>query len=196
VAVAVRAAAEGVPVGVIARALALPYDRILGFLHRAKTLGAITEIPVADWPPDKSNTTPNPRTRPVSQVSTTDLEFLCRQKFRLTNLEAGFLVVLLRCLFAEKEKLHAVIELQRNARPLRPERSQEVTDPKMVDVMICKLRRKLAVCDPGLVVQTSWGKGYFLEAAVKEIIFQQLNRRRGDTDAVDRGREAAVALPA
>jgi hypothetical protein len=101
------------------------------------------------------------------------VEFLCRHILHLTNLEAGFLGVLLRTLFAEKDKLHAVIESQRAARPLRPLNSSEVTDPKMVDVMICKLRKKLT--PHGIVVRTSWGKGYFLDQTVKDAIYRMLD---------------------
>jgi len=170
IAFAVRAAAEGVPVGVIARAIGQPYDRVLAYLQRAKALGAITDIPRADWPNDHM-----PRERPKTPMPVEEVEFLCRRTFHLTNLEAGFLVVLLRCLFAEKEKLHAVIELQRNTRHLRPDK-QEITDPKMVDVMICKLRKKLAACNPDLTVSTSWGKGYFLEPQVKDLLHRLIDR--------------------
>lgn len=163
---AVRAASEGVPVGVIARCTGMPYDRVLTCLQRAQKVGAITEIPRSDWPPNGERAKSQPVALPV------ETEFLCRQKFHLTNLEAGFLAVLLRCLLAEKDKLHAVIEQQRNSRALRPER--DVPDPKMVDVMICRLRRKLAEFDPSYVIRTSWGKGYYLDQSVKDMMLARI----------------------
>jgi hypothetical protein len=179
---AVRTAAEGVPVAAIARALQVPYDRVLHWLQRARKLGAINEIPKPDWPPTQAvnersptcvRSTVNEKSR-SAQSPPEEAEFLCRHIFRLTNLEAGFLVVLLRTLFAEKEKLHAVIEEQRSHRPLRP-LQQEVTDPKMVDVMICKLRKKMGLIDLSFVIRTSWGKGYFLDAGVKDSIYRMLD---------------------
>jgi hypothetical protein len=179
---AIRTAAEGVPIAAIARALQVPYDRVLHWLQRARKLGAIAEIPKPDWPPTQAvnersptcaRSTVNEKSR-SAQSPPEEAEFLCRHIFRLTNLEAGFLVVLLRTLFAEKEKLHAVIEQQRAHRPLRP-LQQEVTDPKMVDVMICKLRKKLALIDPDFLVRTSWGKGYFLDQSVKDAVYRMLD---------------------
>jgi hypothetical protein len=196
----VRAAAEGVPVAAIARTLKVPYDRVLHCLKRARSLGAISELPQTDWPPAQAMNERRPATvqaqKPELSRSSLqppeEVEFLCRHVFRLTNLEAGFLVVLLRTLFAEKEKLHAVIEQQRAARPLRP-LQQEVTDPKMVDVMICKLRKKMAGIsrdnlsrsdrfpgDPSFVIRTSWGKGYFLDQSVKDAIYRMLDHGVGD----------------
>jgi hypothetical protein len=183
----VRAGAEGVPISAIARALKLPYDRVLLYLQRAKKLGAIAEIPRPDWPPAENERRPTvARTlaaaksreqsaTPKSALRSPDeLEFLSRHIFHLTNLEAGFLVVLLRSLFAKKDMLHAVIELQRATRPLRP-LQQEVTDPKMVDVMICKLRKKMNAVDPAFLIRTSWGKGYFLDQSIKDGIYRMLD---------------------
>jgi len=188
IAFAVRAAAEGIPVGAIARTLRMPFDRVLLYLQRAKKLGALIELPKSDWPANQSvsersrSVAPlaavvkGPALGPVSGIAALaadEQEFLCRNAFKLTILEAGFLVVLLRCLFAEKEKLHAVIETQRHTRSVRPDRT-EPTDPKMVDVMICKLRKKMGAYDPRFIVMTSWGKGYYLTRDVKDIIFQTL----------------------
>lgn len=52
-----------------------------------------------------------------------------------------------------KEQLHAVIE---NARPP----GREITEIKMVDVMICKLRKKIKVHE--IEVKTMWGLGYYI----------------------------------
>jgi len=211
IAIAVRAAAEGVPVAAIARTLRLPYDRVLHYLTRAKRLGAITEVPRPDWPPAQSPADrspapalplPRPRNTATVTVASTlpsqDVEFLCRHTFRLTNLEAGFLAVLLKCLFADKEKLHAVIESQRATRAIRPAQ-EEVTDVKMVDVMICKLRKKMTLHAHSnelavpVQIRTSWGKGYFLDPGVKDMVYQMLDAGMGSS--AHGARPARPALP-
>lgn len=162
---AVRCANEGIPIAAIARVLQSPFEYISQCLTHARKLGAITEVPKPDWP---TGTTSNTRS-PTLSGFVADVEFTCRKTFRLTNLEAGFLVVLLRMAHADKEKLRLVIEQQRATRQFRPDK-QEVSDPKMVDVMICKLRKKLKAIDPALVIRTNWGKGYYLEQDVKDRI--------------------------
>lgn len=196
----VRSAAEGVPVGAIARMVRLPYDRVLHCLQRARRLGAITSIPKPDWPANQTTQDRAPLRTPsnAATIPHEECEFLCRHIFRLTNLEAGFLAVLLRTLFAEKEKLHAVIEQQRTNRPLRPLQG-EVTNIKMVDVMVCKLRKKLARVAPDVVIRTSWGKGYFLDQPVKDGIYRMLDVGVGDfshdlgTQPLPTGRRAGAA---
>jgi hypothetical protein len=171
IAIANRCAHEGIPMGAIARVLRLPFEVVNALMKIGLAMGSISAIPRADWPPSQhwdARLPSVPRT-----VSADDVEFGVKQQFRLTNLEAGFLLVLLRYQCAEKEKLHGVIEAQRAARPLRPD-DTDGTDPKMVDVMICKLRKKLLAADPALVIYTSWGKGYFLDPAVKELIYQKI----------------------
>jgi hypothetical protein len=165
----VRAALEGVPIRAIARIFCLDYTRIVLTLTRAIERGELIKLPRPDW--DRSGQAQMYASAAMLQPN--ELEFTCRQTFKLTSLEAAFLVMLLRSMFAEKEKLHAVVERQRYQRPLRP-LEPEVTDPKMVDVMICKLRRKLKNHDPALVVKTSWGKGYYLETATKALILKCL----------------------
>lgn len=58
-----------------------------------------------------------------------------------------------------KPQLHAVIEANRPP-------GKEITEIKMVDVMICKLRKKLAVYS--VAIQTMWGVGYFISRADRD----------------------------
>ena len=51
IAFAVRAAAEGVPVGVIARAIGQPYDRVLAYLQRAKAPDSLAMADALTFPP-------------------------------------------------------------------------------------------------------------------------------------------------
>lgn len=167
--IARRAANEGIPIAAIARVLQKPFDLIAANLRRDHSLGLIGEVPRPDWPGAEKWDARMPTVPRTANIE--DMEFACRQFFKLTRLEAGFLVVLLRYACAEKAQLHAVIETQRTERPLQPD-THEVTDQKMVDVMICKLRKKLANAGFDGTVQTSWGKGYYIEPEAKGRIYQ------------------------
>ena len=71
--------------------------------------------------------------------------------------------------------LHGIIEQQRMQRQSRPNKL-ELTDPKMVDVMICKLRKKLRDHDARFngAVQTVWGGGYFIDSKTKATLLSLL----------------------
>jgi len=169
--VAVNAANEGIPVCAIARILAFPAENVYFSLKNALDMGAICEIPKADWPPTAKRADRVPTARAPTD---SDLLFHARQVFKLTKLEAGFVVVLLRHDRVEKEKLHHVIEQQRAQRAHQPI-ELESTDPKMVDVIICKLRKKLKTLDPEFVIKTIWGGGYHIASDVKTKMLHTLN---------------------
>ncbi len=171
VAIAARAANEGVPIAAIARIVQQPYDLVVDVLQHAAELGHIGEIPRADWPPGTKFAERRPSVQRSSDHE--DMEFACRKHFSLTGLEAGFMIVLLRYDCADKERLHGVIEQQRQMRATRPN-DLEMTDPKMVDVIICKLRKKLKKIDPEAVLLTSWGRGYYFEPDIKKRIFDRV----------------------
>lgn len=165
-----RCAIEGVPVGAIARIIQQPFGIVHDSLKAALAQGVIFDIPRADWPPSQKRDEREPTSsRQGAGPTLEEIEFACTQTFRLTPLETAFILVLLQVQFASKEKLHGVIEHQRGTRVMRPDKL-ESTDPKMVDVMICKLRKKLRDKTNANVIETSWGKGYFIEPAMKETI--------------------------
>jgi hypothetical protein len=174
-----RAANEGIPTAAIARIVQRDFDAVCETLTSALASGNIGSMPRADWPPAAKWSERLP-TVPRS-ANSEDVEFQCRKAFKLTNLEAGFMMVLLRCECADKERLHNVIEQQRLSRANQPDK-MELTDPKMVDVMICKLRKKLKMVDPSFLVSTSWGKGYYIEPAVKQKIFALIGGPYGTGD--------------
>lgn len=166
--IATRAAAEGVPVAAIARIVQVPFDLVAAHLKVALGRGDITEVPKADWPPGQGA---GERARTVTgSAQPDDIEFYVRKAFKLTKLETAFMQVLLRHELTIKEKLHGVIEEQRSKRHTRA--SLEETDPKMVDVIICKLRKKLRDVDPTFVLNTCWSTGYFFEADTKAAILK------------------------
>ncbi len=168
---ACRAAIEKVPVSAIARILARPLEEVYETLRTALYCGDIAQMPPPDWPPTARSADHVPDN--TVKVTDEDRLFLCRQKLGLTNLEAAFFLLLLKSPRADKEKLHHVIEAQRMRRSSTPDK-MELTDPKMVDVMICKLRKKLRDIDPKIKIITVWGGGYYLDPEIKESIMQRL----------------------
>lgn len=167
--IAINAANEGIPVAAIARVITVPLDDVYQMLRDAKESGAIIDLPKADWPPGSriSDRTP-------ALPADADLHFLCHKTFRLTALEAGFVVVLMKHSHSTKTRLHGVIEQMRLTRSSQPD-TMESTDPKMVDVIICKLRKKLKKVDPAIEITTIWGGGYHIEAHVKALIMTKLS---------------------
>ena len=180
----VRAANEGVPVAVIARIIQQPFADVSDHLKDALACGNISSMPAPDWPPTAKWSVRIPSIARSAQPE--EMLFQCKKLFKLTKLEAAFLVVLLRTQYVEKEKLHGVIEEQRAKRPLRPNK-QETTDPKMVDVIICKLRKKLRNVDEGFVLMTSWGDGYYFEAVVKKLLLARLETTNGASGDINAG---------
>ena len=170
---AANMADEGIPVGAIARVLMVPYSDALDLLHDELLKGHIIEIPRSDWPPGVPVRHHMPTIAITRKTSSADIELVCRKIFKLTNLEAGFVALLLKIEHATKAKLHYVIETQRQSRASRPE-ELEATDQKMVDVIICKLRKKLKVIDPEFIISTVWAGGYYIDPSVKEKFYVRL----------------------
>lgn len=171
VSIAIRAANEGIPVASIGRILTASFDLVYESLTQALGSGRISTIPKPDWPPSGKWDERNPSV--PRTVDPKDAEFELGKIFKLTRLEAGMLMVLLRCENADKTRLHAVVEEQRNNRQLRPDKS-DATDPKIVDVMICKLRKKLTLVSKEVEIKTNWGRGYYLTSQVKAKIHEIL----------------------
>lgn len=158
--VAVRLADEGIPVRAIARATHIPSDEVYATLRFAIANGSIVAMPKDDWPPGSSRGN-------RSVLNGTPLEHehalkcACASYFKASPLEAAMLAVMLKRNEVTKEQLHSVIEQN------RPTAGKEETDLKMVDVMICKLRKKLKPYD--LEIKTLWGMGYLISAEHREL---------------------------
>jgi hypothetical protein len=156
--VAVRLADEGIPVLAIARATKLPSTDIYQALRTAVAQGFILEMPRDDWPPGSK------RADRLALAGTPleneeDLKCACTRYFKTSPLEAAMLGLMLKRDEVTKVQLHAVIEANRPP-------GKEITEIKMVDVMICKLRKKLAV--HAVSIATMWGVGYFISRADRE----------------------------
>lgn len=151
-AVAVRLADEGIPVRAIARATHIPSEQIYEALRDAIARGLIVEMPCDDWPTGSRRSTRSPfsGTRLDNEDS---LKCACTRYFKASPLEAAMLALMLKRDEVTKAQLHTVIEQSRGA-------GKEPTEIKMVDVMICKLRKKLS--PHTIEIKTMWGLGYFM----------------------------------
>lgn len=165
---AVAMADEGVPVRAIARVVKHPSDEVRAALEEAVIDGKIVEVPRDDWPPHARRM----ERIPSNGAAFTDaqLSVYCRRLFKLTELEATVLVPLLKRDEAPKASLHAAIQAGRAA---RAHAATDETDPKMVDVVVHKVRRKLKPF--GIEIMTMWAKGYFMERAARKLAYAKIN---------------------
>lgn len=157
--VAVRLADEGIPVRAIARSTKLPSEDVYEILRDAIERGVIVEMPKDDWP---VGSTRGQRAAFHGTPLEDDeaLHFACARWFRATRLEAAILAVMLKRSEVTKQQLHLVIEA------MRPGDNREATDPKMVDVIICHLRKKLKKFE--ITITTVWGIGYLMPLPDRE----------------------------
>lgn len=151
--VAVKLADEGIPVRAIARTTAIPSDELYLYLREAIDMGALIEMPRDDWP---IGTGRHDRTVFAGSPLEQDLalKHACARYFRTSPIEAAMVAFLLKRTEVTKAQLHQVIEQN------RPKGRDEPTEEKIVDVMICKLRKKLKI--HGIIIETMWGMGYLI----------------------------------
>jgi hypothetical protein len=173
-AIATRAAIEGIPVFAISRVLRAPAENVYFSLKHALATGSITGLPAPDWPPTGRLGDHLPVGKRVSVAKQDEgLVFVCHNLFKLTNVEAAFFVVLMKSDRVSRETLHAVVEEQRHKRAQQP--VTEMTDPKIIDVFICKLRKKLSAVNRAFTILTIWGRGgYYIEQSVKVLLNARL----------------------
>lgn len=155
----VRLADEGVPLCAIARVVKRPYADIVAIVDGAVAQCLISTRPPTDWPHGHVRYVPSS----VAEIHAKNQEGLrgieaaleaIPYVFRLTRKEAQtFAALLLRPRMATKNFLHSAVY------GLDPNGGAE---PKIVDVFMCKIRRKI---EPhGVQVGTVWGRGYQIEA--------------------------------
>lgn len=158
---------EGVPVRAIARATHTPSDEIYEVLRYAIEDGRLVELPQSDWPP---GTFRRSRKQPGSSALNLDdhtLGLALAAVFKLTRLQVAVFIALLRRPQITKAQVHAAIETTRMLAP-------DETDPKMIDVVICHIRKKLR--PHGVELKTIWGQGYTLAAAERDKVLGMLGR--------------------
>lgn len=157
---AVRLADEGLPVRAIARSLKTPSDDIYLYLSEARDAGKITTIPRDDWPPGQTRDNRQALKTPMLQDEEA-LRFSLVKAFRTTRLETVLLAALLRRDQLTRSQLHSVLEEHRTTH------SEDPTNIKIIDVVICKMRKKLR--DHGIVIETIWAMGYTIGPDSKKI---------------------------
>jgi hypothetical protein len=144
--VIIRLANEGVPVRAIARAVAIPSDQVRPFLHDMVELGNVSAYPAEDWP-HKVTVEQRASLSREADLTTEQLKFALCKLFKLTRAHSNMMVLLLKRDECTKEALHNALE-------------NTTSTIKIVDVMICLIRKKLTHFD--LTVDLVWGLGYTL----------------------------------
>jgi hypothetical protein len=148
----VRMANEGVPLRAIARVTKQASEDVRSVLYSAKSTGLIVDIPRDDWPAgalgDRHKTDFPPK------LDDEEVIYNCIRLFKVTRLQACLLAVLLKRNEVSKDTMHKIIEARRKP-------NKEETDPKMVDVVICHLRKRLKPFK--ITITTLWACGYFCD---------------------------------
>lgn len=169
-----RLANEGIPIAVLARGLDAPSAFIRDTIQQALACGTVTEMPRDDWPPTARRSDHLPSQ--LAKEQERDLLTACMRAFAVTRLQASFMLVLLKREEADKDTLHHVIESQRAIRRNQPD-NPDTTDPKMVDVVVCNLRKRLRpYWPPGHeTIKTLWGHGYYMEKADRDVALDKIH---------------------
>ncbi len=192
--IVVRLADEGIPIYAIARSLKLAADDVREFIRTALDDGVIVDHPRDDWTPGSKRATRSPD---IDGFFGNDegLYRTCSKYFKTTRQQSLVLGLLLRRPEATKEHLHQAIERDR-------ESGKEQTSAKLVDVLVCILRRKLkpfALAWHGdedhALIKTMWGHGYLMDPKDRARALAELHSFVNDTrdvgNAMDEMREAA-----
>jgi len=147
--VMVRLADEGVPVSAIARAMQVPSAAVHETIGAALQAARLLESPPTDWPPGQ------PASRRAGRrvvYDESELTTALQHRYDITRQQALLLVVMLKRPRATKEVLHAAAQAVHAP--------GHETSHKLVDVVICKLRKRMKRW--GYEVHTIWAGGYFL----------------------------------
>lgn len=159
--IAVRLADEGVPVRAIVRALKQTPDDVRDCLATAQAKGEILSIPRDDWPPGTRSNDRRPDVVPLD-IESDEMLLSIARTFKITPAMSRVFAALLRRPEMTKATLHLAVQRE----------GSDVTDPKIVDVMICKLRKVMPKYD--IEIKTIWGRGYFIPPESKVLAFKQM----------------------
>ena len=173
--VAVRLADEGVPIAAIARSLKRPSNAVRDAVNDAIANGDLVAKPREDWEPGRRRE----QRKPDDALNLDDsvLVDLCMQRFHLTPTEARALVPIIKRNSVTKENVHAAI----NAARVPGDRECSL---KMVDVIVCKIRKKLP---EGITIETLWARGYCMKAETRVKVSEMLKEYGEQYNAMQRG---------
>ena len=161
-----RLADEGVPVRALARVFKYSTDAIREAVNEAIYKGRIVQMPKDDWPVGQSRDDRMPSFIRANRMDDENLVFACIRLFKVTRLQASLLAILINRNEVSKDTMHQIIESRRAP-------GKEETDPKMVDVVICHLRKRLKPFN--LKINTLWACGYYMEPVQRKEILEMVN---------------------
>lgn len=166
--IANQLADEGVPVGAIARSINIPFADVSKFLQKSVVAGKIIQVPKADWPVDKHSTrdTRLPQFDLFTGYNEEMLLLTLIRIYKVSKLQAAFFGALLRRKEVTRQALHEIIESRRSP-------DADETEEKMVDVVICNLRKRLK--PHHLIIKTIWSAGYYIETDQRRQVRDTLN---------------------
>lgn len=156
---------EGVPVRAIARATQTPSEDVYEVLKDAIGVGQLLDMPQSDWPPGSLRRSRKQPGQSVTSLDDQTLRLACAQIFKMTRLQAAVFVAILRRPEITKDQVHSAIEAIRPA-------TADPTDQKMIDVVICHIRKRIK--DYDIELHTIWGQGYTLPHADRDKVMMLL----------------------
>lgn len=156
---------EGVPVRALARAATTPAEQVRSFIKSQIEAGRLVEMPPDDWPPGQKR---DARQGHVEDNDVDAMLFACHSVLRVTRMQGVVLTTLARKkgLGCTKEHLVSAMAGYRSA-------AKDEPDKKLVDVMICNIRKKLKGF--GINIRTIHGQGYALDKGHRERLMLVLN---------------------
>lgn len=168
----VSLADEGVPISAIARATHTPFQEVNDALKEAIDAGQLIELPQADWPPGSLRRSRKQPGQSLLNLDDDTLKLACSKIFKMTRLQATVFVAMLRRPEITKDQVHTAIEGTRSP-------TSDPTDQKMIDVVICHIRKHLreyagARQVAETKIATLWGQGYSMSHADRETVLGQL----------------------
>lgn len=176
--VAVRLADEGVPICAIARATQRRSEDICNAVKDAIADGSITTMPAMDWPAGSRREGRFPMLKPISMDEVEPVAIALRLAFRLPPAACRVLAVIVLRGEAQRTTLHAVA---------CGENSE--ADPKIVDIYVNTIRKKLSVY--GIAIETVWGRGYAVTKINQRAILERIQAANPTTERA--AKAAAVA---
>lgn len=185
--IAVALADEGVPVRAIARSVKIAGEDVYDILKNAIDEGRLISLPKDDWPPSGRKSARYQAENTVLSFDDDTLSMACSSRFKLSRLQAAvFLALLRRPPEISKMQLHNAIEANRG-------NADEPTDLKMVDVVICLIRKKIRAVDPLLLIDTIWGKGYAMAVPARDLALHYIATHLDIKPAMATDREQLAA---
>jgi predicted transcriptional regulator len=158
-------ARQGVAIATISRAIAVPESQVNGVCRRAFEKGDI-----AAMPPERTEDVRGAAATELANLRerVETLEFILRETETKRSNTEDLLLGVAHMSRTESQIMAALLDRGRASRQAIYSRiygnrnEADQAEPKIVDVMICKLRKKLKVYD--VEVNTIWGYGYELDA--------------------------------